>query len=101
MLKIIRFHILVGGTIPKPNRATILESNALIKVMSNKRSETKANKTLYTRHGLLVKETTVTETTPYSTYSAQKKWDRKTTTPLCLPDKLQKTIKAQITAFKT
>lgn len=81
MLKIIKSHILVGGVIPKPNRATTLESNALIKAMSNKRSEMKANKTPYTRHGLLVKETTVTETTPCSTYLAQKKWDGKTTTP--------------------
>jgi len=33
MLKIIRFHILVGGMTPKRNRATIVEDNALIKVM--------------------------------------------------------------------
>lgn len=54
------------------------------------------HKNLCARHRLLVKETTVPETKPYSTYSVQLKQDGKTSTPpLWLPDKLQKPIKAE------
>lgn len=73
-LQISSSHILIESVTPQANRMTILESNALIKFM--------LHKNLCARHRLLVKETTVPETKPYSTHSVQLKWDGKTFSPL-------------------